>query len=148
MILEVKAGGVKINSIKTVGNIPVDDNFAIDVEFSREVTIDPVSLAFVSYSGGELECTQGENKCFLHFVPKVKPQSLTKYRFSILGGEGFGVDIIEAFKAEFITAYDTSDKFERIPDDELLEVTPKSIRLRKTILNKELRLKAENRAKK
>ena len=125
MILEVKAGGVKINSIKTVGNIPVDDNFAIDVEFSREVTIDPVSLAFVQYSGGEMECTQGENKCFLHFVPKVKPQSLTKYRFSILGGEGFGVDIIEAFKAEFVTAYDTSDKFERISDDALLTLVQK-----------------------
>ena len=37
---------------------------------------------------------------------------------------------------------------EFLADDELLEVTPQSIRLRKTILNKELRLKAENRAKK
>ena len=33
-------------------------------------------------------------------------------------------------------------------DDELIEVTPKSIRLRKKILNTELRLKAEARAKK
>ncbi len=37
---------------------------------------------------------------------------------------------------------------EFLADDELLEVTPKSIRLRKTILNKELRLKAESRARK
>ncbi len=36
---------------------------------------------------------------------------------------------------------------EFINDDELLEVTPKSLRLRKQILNKELRLKASNRAK-
>ena len=34
---------------------------------------------------------------------------------------------------------------EFLADDELLEVTPKSIRLRKTILSKELRLKAESR---
>ncbi len=37
---------------------------------------------------------------------------------------------------------------EYIGDDELIEVTPKSLRLRKKILNTELRLKAESRAKK
>ena len=37
---------------------------------------------------------------------------------------------------------------EYIAEDELIEVTPKSIRLRKKILNTELRLKAEARAKK
>lgn len=124
MILEVKAGGVKISGVKTVGDVPVD-NFSIDVEFSREVTIDPLSLAFVSFSGGELECSQGEDKCFLHFVPKNKLMPLNKYRFSILGGEGFGVDIKEAFKAEFVTAYDKSDKFERIPDEDLLTLVQK-----------------------
>ena len=36
---------------------------------------------------------------------------------------------------------------EFLADDELLEVTPKSIRLRKTILDKSLRLKAESRKK-
>ena len=36
---------------------------------------------------------------------------------------------------------------EFLADDELLEVTPKSIRLRKTILDKSLRLKAESRRK-
>ena len=34
---------------------------------------------------------------------------------------------------------------EFLKDDEYLEVTPKSLRLRKSILNKEQRLKAENR---
>jgi len=37
---------------------------------------------------------------------------------------------------------------EYIGDDELIEVTPKSLRLRKKILNTELRLKAESKAKK
>ena len=39
-----------------------------------------------------------------------------------------------------------TEKF--ISDDELIEVTPKSIRLRKKILNTELRLKAVSRLKK
>ena len=34
---------------------------------------------------------------------------------------------------------------EFLKDDEYLEVTPESLRLRKSILNKEQRLKAENR---
>ncbi len=37
---------------------------------------------------------------------------------------------------------------EFIADDELVEVTPKSIRLRKTILSKDLRLKHEAKLKK
>ena len=37
---------------------------------------------------------------------------------------------------------------EYVGDDEYLEITPKSIRLRKIILNTELRLKAEARKKK
>ena len=40
------------------------------------------------------------------------------------------------------------EAIEFIADDELIEVTPKSIRLRKRILNTELRLKAQSKLKK
>ena len=39
------------------------------------------------------------------------------------------------------------EAIEYINDDELIEVTPKSIRLRKKILNTELRMKAQMRAR-
>lgn len=54
----------------------------------------------------------------------------------------------EALKLVPSTTLSLEQSMEFLADDELLEVTPQSIRLRKTILNKELRLKAENRAKK
>lgn len=54
----------------------------------------------------------------------------------------------EALKLVPPTTLSLEQSMEFLADDELLEVTPKSIRLRKTILNKELRLKAEARAKK
>lgn len=54
----------------------------------------------------------------------------------------------EALKLVPQTTLSLEQSMEFLADDELLEVTPQSIRLRKTILNKELRLKAENRAKK
>ena len=54
----------------------------------------------------------------------------------------------EALKLIPPTTLSLEQSMEFLADDELLEVTPKSIRLRKTILSKELRLKAESRARK
>lgn len=54
----------------------------------------------------------------------------------------------EALKLVPPTTLSLEQSMEFLADDELLEITPKSIRLRKTILNKELRLKAEARARK
>ena len=45
------------------------------------------------------------------------------------------------------TTLSLEQSMEFLADDELLEVTPKSIRLRKMILDKSLRLKAESRRK-
>ena len=44
--------------------------------------------------------------------------------------------------------FSLEEAIEFITDDELIEVTPKSIRLRKKILNSELRMKAMMRARK
>ena len=54
----------------------------------------------------------------------------------------------EALKLVPPTTLSLEQSMEFLADDELLEVTPKSIRLRKTILSKELRLKAESKARK
>lgn len=54
----------------------------------------------------------------------------------------------EALKLVPPTTLSLEQSMEFLADDELLEVTPRSIRLRKTILSKELRLKAESRARK
>lgn len=53
----------------------------------------------------------------------------------------------EALKLVPPTVLSLEQSMEFLADDELLEVTPKSIRLRKTILDKSLRLKAESRKK-
>lgn len=53
----------------------------------------------------------------------------------------------EALKLVPPTILSLEQSMEFLADDELLEVTPKSIRLRKTILDKSLRLKAESRKK-
>lgn len=53
----------------------------------------------------------------------------------------------EALKLVPPTILSLEQSMEFLADDELLEITPKSIRLRKTILDKQLRLKAESRKK-
>lgn len=54
----------------------------------------------------------------------------------------------EALKLVPHSVLSLEQSLEFIKDDELVEVTPENIRLRKRILSKELRLKAENRANK
>jgi GTP-binding protein len=51
----------------------------------------------------------------------------------------------EALKLTPPTILSLEQSLEFINDDELVEVTPSSVRMRKTILNKELRLKAQSR---
>ncbi len=53
----------------------------------------------------------------------------------------------EALKLVPATTMSLEQDMEFLADDELLEVTPKSLRLRKSILDKSLRLKEENRHK-
>ena len=53
----------------------------------------------------------------------------------------------EALKLVPPTTLSLEQSMEFLADDELLEITPKSIRLRKTILDKQTRLKAESRKK-
>ena len=42
------------------------------------------------------------------------------YTFSVFKGKNFGLNLIDSYSFKFITKLDTSDKFERIPTDDLL----------------------------
>ena len=54
----------------------------------------------------------------------------------------------EALKLTPPSVMSLEQSLEFIKSDELVEITPKSIRLRKRILDKELRMKAESKLKK
>ena len=54
----------------------------------------------------------------------------------------------DALKLVPHTVLSLEQSLEFIKDDELVEITPENIRLRKRILSKEQRLKAESRANK
>ena len=99
----------------------------IALEFSRDITIDRLSVATLAFSGGELSAQIDKDNSALLLLTPVSPLNpSTKYRFGITAGESFGVNLVEGFSFSFTTAYDQTDKFPRISDDELFEKVQKA----------------------
>ena len=95
----------------------------IVLTFSRAITLDKVSIAAcLSFSGGELDVHLDANDASVMIItPKTPLAQLSKYRFAIVAGEGFGVNLVEGFTFSFTTTFDDSkDVFPRISTDELL----------------------------
>ena len=121
MVLSVRVNDVQMlngGSLTGVSTSP-----GIRVEFSRAASLEPSNIAF---SGGELK---GEadpaDPAVITFRPAAELSPATKYQFEIPAGEAFGVNLIEGFSISFTTAYDRSDKFPRISDEELLTLVQK-----------------------
>ena len=70
---------------------------------------------------------------------------LSKYRTVYIGNEAEIVEKKSRFIATVKPVKSEEEAIEFIADDELIEITPKSIRLRKKILDNSLRLKAQSK---
>ena len=101
---------------------------AISVMFSRDVKADATSLPGVSFSGGALSVSPDPSDAsVLVFSPEAPLSPLTDYRFGLEAGEGFGVNLKEAYAFSFTTAADeAADKFPRISDEELLDLVQRT----------------------
>lgn len=117
MVLMVKVDGVAVPNDGSVGDVSLTPRICL--EFSREITLDKVSLASLAYSGGELQARITDGTV-LELTPSQALSPSTRYRLGIAAGESFGVDLLEGFVFSFTTSYDPSDKFPRISDEELL----------------------------
>ena len=124
MIVNIYVDGIPVISGKEIGDVNPDTP-KIRLEFSREVSIDPVSIASLGFNGPELEASQEGDSSVIILTPSSPLVSFSKYSLAIPEGKMFGVTLIEGFSFSFTTAYDTSDKFERISDDDLLTLVQK-----------------------
>ena len=124
MVVSVKVNDVPVIDGGSVNGVSLQPQ--IRVEFSRDVTLDDISVACLAFSGGSLigESDPGDASV-LRFTPSVQLNPATKYRMGITAGESFGVYLTEGFTFSFATAYDRSDKFPRIGDDELMTLVQK-----------------------
>ena len=79
----------------------------------------------IVFSGGELEVSLGENARILRLEPVKTLRAFTTYTLSILALDQLGVSVVEPYRYTIVTALDTSDKFERISDEDLLTLIQK-----------------------
>ena len=109
---------------KAVDGVPVD-NIVFKLEFSTEIDVEKFDPSLIVFSGGELQVSCGDDKKTLKLVPTEKLNFSKTYTLNILALDQLGVSIVEPYRYSITTEFDTSDKFERISDEELLTLVQK-----------------------
>lgn len=118
MIVLSRVGGQDYLPTLNIGGVDPADP-AIELEFSRDVDLSK-GWGETSFTGGEFTTEYGANNATVLFKPAETLQTFKTYRLNIPAGELFGVNLIEGVEIAFRTAYDRTDKFPRISDEELL----------------------------
>lgn len=123
-IFSAYVNGMRMTTTKSVEGVAVDD-VVFELEFSTEIDIEKFDPSLIVFSGGELEVSLGENARILRLKPVKTLRAFTTYTLSILALDQLGVSVVEPYRYTIVTALDTSDKFERISDEDLLTLIQK-----------------------
>lgn len=118
-IFAAYVNGQQMTVNKAVESIPVD-NVVFELEFSTEIDVEKFDASLIVFSGGELQASYGDDKNTLKLIPTAKLSYQKIYTLNILALEQLGVSVVEPYRYTIVTEFDTSDKFERISDEELL----------------------------
>ena len=97
-------------------------NVVIDITFSSEVDKNAVDIKRFSITklSGVLELLDNPDPKTISIRIKTELPSFEYYTFSVFKGKNCGLNLIDSYSFKFLTKLDTSDKFERIPTDDLL----------------------------
>lgn len=118
-IFAAYVNGERMIASKAVEGVPVD-HVVFDLEFSTDIDINGFDPSLIVFSGGQLHVSYGENTRTLRLEPVAPLKAFTTYTLNVLALDQLGVSVAETYRYSIITALDTSDKFERISDEELL----------------------------
>ena len=118
-IFAAYVNGERMTASKAVEGVPVDD-VVFELEFSTDIDINKFDPSLIVFSGGQLQASLGENSKTLRLEPVNTLRDFTTYTLSVLALDQLGVSVVESYRYKIITSFDTSDKFERISDEELL----------------------------
>ena len=105
-------------TLSAVPDVPVE-GVQISIEFSREVDLDKPAGEF-TFSGPELTAAYGKDRSIVVFSTSAPLEPFKAYTLEIPAGGHFGVNVVEPVTVKFRTAYDKTDKFPRLDDEELL----------------------------
>ena len=132
---EAKAPNAEIVSILFNGNAILENTVPTGVSgevtyrfiFNRNLNIkkyDPNNLIIRGVDQGYFDVRVDGSDLIISSNTTLPPS--TKVTINIYAGRNLGVNIIYDYKFQFVTALDNSDKFPRIPDDELFEKVQKA----------------------
>ena len=120
-VVEATVDGKLANNNTNVTDVNISD-VVIDLKFSSEIDKSRVNLSSFMLSGifKALEIVENSDP-FTVSLKVIKPLSaFENYTFTVLAGQCGNIRLINNYKFTFSTRLDTSDKFERIPTEDLL----------------------------
>ena len=117
---------IYINSSKVISTITYNvdyDNTTIKLFFNKKIDSTKFDKSLFYFSSSfnidySYKFTQDSKS--ISITPNVKLNPLTHYRFYIDVGANMGGTIIDSYSIKFLTKLDSTDKYPRITDDELL----------------------------
>lgn len=114
--------GQSVNPGKTANDISLD-NPEITVYFSDPVEVSKFKSDMVYISGyaGILSCKAGASDNSVILTPSQAFDSARRYVLTFDKGSNLGLYLYDKFTFNLVTAYDLSDKYPRISDEELLD---------------------------
>lgn len=92
----------------------------VELEFSSPIDFSLLDRGNIVLSGGDYTCSLSGNNTLILDVTGL--EHFGNYKLSVLSGRMLGVNIPFGFSCRLLTAYDPSDKFPRIPREELLDL--------------------------
>ena len=120
----VKSFSVNGVSVKNGGTVTDVDcgNVVIDITFSSSIDKSAVDLKRFSITklSGVFELMDNPDPKSISIRIKATLPSFEYYTFSVFKGKNCGLNLIDSYSFKFLTTLDESDKFERIPTDDLL----------------------------
>lgn len=120
-----------INNSKVVSSVTYDidyNNTTIKLFFNKKIDSTRFDKSFFYFSNSlytnySYKFTQDSKS--VSITPNVKLNPLALYRFNIDVGANMGGTIIDSYSIKFLTKLDSTDKYPRITDDELLTLIQK-----------------------
>ncbi|MHB9056482.1 MAG: glucoamylase family protein [Paludibacteraceae bacterium] len=123
VINDIRLNGRQWINNTTIPDISITQKPTVEIRFSEAFDITKLNKSMLTFSGEigqNYDVSSSTDKKTLIININVLPKELTKYNISITQGDNLGGYVKPGFSADFITQLDSTYKFPKITDEELL----------------------------
>ena len=114
---DVRINGRSVGSGSELGDVPLDE-IELRLFFNKEASLSETGT--VTMEQVPLEFSYGVNSSEVIVKPSAPLSPFTSYTFRLPEGDVFGFSLQDSFRCKITTVYDSSDKFPRVSDEDLL----------------------------